>query len=268
MFDHHHARVGHVHANFDHRGRNQNVDVALLKTGHRRIFFFGRHAPVQQADAQPGQLPLAQRVVHLDGGLQFAAQRAFVDHRIDHVRLLPRRDLLAHKLPDLFRLLVPDPRRLDRRAPWRKLIEHAGLKVAVERECQRSRNRRCRHHQHVGLCSVSFLHQLEALHHAEAMLFVDDDQPEFVELHRLLDERVCAYRQLRVTLRDVVPRLLLARRLLRTGQQHNAIARGLENAPRRKIMLRRQNFRRRHQCDLVSILDGDHRGFERDDRLT
>ncbi len=138
------------------------------------------------------------------------------------------------------------------------------------REREGARNGRRRHHQHIGLGGiirlggVGLLHQAEALHHAEAMLLVDDDQAELVELDRLLDERVRADHQLCVALRDVMSRLLLAARLLRSGEQYDAIAGGFENAARRKIMLRRENFRGRHQRDLVAVLDGDDRCFERD----
>ena len=40
--------------------------------------------------------------------------------------------------------------------------------------------------------------------------------------------------QLRVALRDVMARLLLAAGLLRSGEQYNAIAGGFQNAPRRR----------------------------------
>ncbi len=96
------------------------------------------------------------------------------------------------------------------------------------------------------------------------MLLVDDDQAELVELHRLLNERVRANHQLRVALRDVVARLLLAARLLRAGEQNDAIAGGFQNAARRQVMLRGQNFRGRHERDLVAVLDGDDRSLEGD----
>ena len=97
------------------------------------------------------------------------------------------------------------------------------------------------------------------------MLLVDDHQSELVELDSLLNECVRADHQLRVALRDVMTRQLLAAGFLRSGEQHDAIAGGFENAARRKIMLCRQNFRRRHQRDLVAVLDGDDRCLERDD---
>src|ERR1019366_5011392 len=128
-------------------------------------------------------------------------------------------------------------------------------------------NGRGRHHQHVGLGFVRLLHQAEALQHAKAMLLVHDDQPQLVELDCLLDERMGADHQLRVALRDVMARLLLAAGLLRPGEQHNAVAGGLKDAPRGKVMLRRQNLGGRHQRDLAAVFHGDDGRFQRHDGL-
>ncbi len=57
---------------------------------------------------------------------------------------------------------------------------------------------------------AAFLHQLEALHHAEAVLFVHDDQAQIVELDLLLDQRVRADHQVRAALGDMTPRAALA----------------------------------------------------------
>src|ERR1035438_2754703 len=97
------------------------------------------------------------------------------------------------------------------------------------------------------------------------MLFVHDNQPQLVELDCLLDERMGADHQLRVALRDVMARLLLAAGLLRAGKQHNAVAGGLENAPSGEKMLRRQNFGGHHQCGLVAVLHRDDSSFQRYD---
>ena len=99
------------------------------------------------------------------------------------------------------------------------------------------------------------------------MLLVDDHQAELVEFNRLLNERVRADHQLRVALRDVVARLLLAADFLRAGEQNDAIAGGFEDVARRKIMLRGKNLGRRHQRDLVAVLYRDDSGLQRDDGL-
>jgi hypothetical protein len=52
VFDDHQAGVGHVHADFDHRGGDQQLQVAGLELGHHRGFFRRLHAPVDQPDLQ------------------------------------------------------------------------------------------------------------------------------------------------------------------------------------------------------------------------
>ena len=47
------------------------------------------------------------------------------------------------------------------------------------------------------------LHQLQALHHSEAVLLVDDDQAQIFEFDAILNQRVRSDDQLRIALRDV-----------------------------------------------------------------
>src|SRR5664279_2186650 len=263
----HDVGVGHIHANLDDSSRDQHINFAALKAGHGCIFFFGAHAPMQQANAQAGEFALAKLLVHLDGSLQFAFHRAFFDHGIHDVGLPSCSDLFAHELPDFLRALIADAPRGDGRASRRKLIQDAGVEIAVQGEREGAGNRRGRHHQHVGLGFVRLLHQAEALQYAEAMLFVHDHQPQLVELDRLLNECVGADHQLRVALRDVMACLLFSAGLLRAGKQHNAVAGGLENAAGGEVMLRRQNFGGRHQGGLVAVLHRDDSSFQRNNGL-
>ena len=111
------------------------------------------------------------------------------------------------------------------------------------------------------------LHQLQPLHHAEPVLLVHDHQPQVAELDLLFDQGVRPDHQLRVALRDVPPDVALAPRLHRPGQQHDAIPGLLQDSPRRQVMLRRQDLRRRHQRRLVAVLDRDDRRLQRHNRL-
>ena len=52
MLDHHHGRIGHIHAYLDHRGRHQNLQLAFLKHPHDLVFQVGIEAAVQQPDFQ------------------------------------------------------------------------------------------------------------------------------------------------------------------------------------------------------------------------
>ena len=93
LLDQHHGRVRHVHAHFDNRGRNQNLHPTAFEFLHGRFFFRCRKTPVQQADRDIGKNLLRKMLVHLLGrfhGLRFR----FLDHRIYHVGLPARVDLL------------------------------------------------------------------------------------------------------------------------------------------------------------------------------
>ena len=46
VLDDHHRRVGNIHADFDDRGRDEDVDVAATERLHRRLTLFGRDAAV------------------------------------------------------------------------------------------------------------------------------------------------------------------------------------------------------------------------------
>ena len=114
---------------------------------------------------------------------------------------------------------------------------------------------------------VRFLHQLQALHHAEAVLFVHDDQAEIFEFDAVLNQRVRSDDELRVSLRDVAADVAFAVLFERAGQQHDAVSGSFENLARGKIMLLRQNFGRRHERDLVAVFNRDDRRLEGHDRF-
>ena len=50
MFYHHQAGVGHVHADFDHRGGNENRQAAVGEVGHDSLAIGARHLAVSEAD--------------------------------------------------------------------------------------------------------------------------------------------------------------------------------------------------------------------------
>ena len=79
---------------------------------------------------------------------------------------------------------------LDRQAILRRRLDHRHVADADQRHVQRARNRRRRHRQHVDLLA----HLLDALlvRDAEALLFVDDQQAEVLELHVLREQAVRA----------------------------------------------------------------------------
>ena len=80
----------------------------------------------------------------------------------------------------LNQLVVPTrDHRLNRHAVFRRSLNHAHVAQSHQRHVQRARNRRRRHRQHVDLLA----HLLDAflVPHAEALLFVDNQQSEIGE---------------------------------------------------------------------------------------
>ena len=143
----------------------------------------------------------------------------------------PLPNLLAHKIPHFVRHLAGNAARDDGRASRRQLVQHAHVQIAVERERQRARNRRGGHHQHIRLAPDSgFLHQLEALHHAETVLLVHHHQAQPVELDLLFNQRVRADDQLRLAAIDLSAGAALAVLGERAGQQRNRGSGGEERS--------------------------------------
>ena len=70
--------------------------------------------------------------------------------------------------------------RVDRQAIFGRRLDHAHVAQAQQRHVQRARNRRRAHGEHVDV--VLELLQPLLVAHAEALLFVDDQQAEIAEL--------------------------------------------------------------------------------------
>ena len=118
-----------------------------------------------------------------------------------------------------------------------------------------------------GSFVCGFLHQFEALHYPEAVLFVDYYQPQFGELDFLLDQGMSADDQLRVALGDVAANFALAIFFHRTGQEDDPVSGMFQNSAGGKIMLLGQDFGRCHERDLISIFHGNNGCLEGHDGL-
>src|ERR1700722_18666728 len=99
MLDHHHGRVGHIHAHFDHGGRDQNLQFAALKHAHDLFFQFSVEAAMQKSHLQVGENITAELAIHFDRSFQFALL-ILGNHGINHVGLMSGSNLLADELPD------------------------------------------------------------------------------------------------------------------------------------------------------------------------
>ena len=88
ILDDHQARVRHVDADLDHRGRDQQADAARLERRHRLLARAGRHAPVHDADCDIGQ-GRGEGGGRVLGGLRLE-QLGLLDQRADPVGLPAR----------------------------------------------------------------------------------------------------------------------------------------------------------------------------------
>ena len=112
-----------------------------------------------------------------------------LDLVVQEVDLAAALELAQHRLADRAAALVAHEG-LDRQAPLRRGGDHGQVAQAFERHAERARDRRRGERQHVDLGA----HRLDRLlvAHAEAVLLVDDQQAQALELHVLAEQLVRA----------------------------------------------------------------------------
>ena len=97
---HEHDRgVCDVDANFDHRGRDQHVELAARERPHDPVLRIRLHSSVQQRDAIRGEDIVREVIRHLRCRLEIHLLRLF-DQRVDDIHLPSRVDLLANEVVD------------------------------------------------------------------------------------------------------------------------------------------------------------------------
>ena len=136
----------------------------------------------------------------LGGGARLELVGAF-DERAHDVGLAPLRHLVPHALVHRGALERAGTHHLgdDRRAPGGQLAQLGLVEVAVDEHGRGARNRRRRHHQHVG--RLALLAEQVALLDAEAVLLVDHRDAEARELDAAVDQRVRADQDVDVAVR-------------------------------------------------------------------
>ena len=77
-----------------------------------------------------------------------------------------------------------------------QLVNDRHVQLAVERQPQRARDGRGRHHQQMRV--VALAHELLALRHAELVLLVNDHQAKVLRREPALDQRMGADRERRL----------------------------------------------------------------------
>ena len=96
------------------------------------------------------------------------------------------------------RLIIIGMDGLDRLAPRGQFIYHRNIEVAIQSHSQCTRNRSCRHYQHMRR-HLAFLPQTGSLCHTETMLLVDDGKPQTLELHIILYDSVGSHQDIHRT---------------------------------------------------------------------
>ena len=91
--------------------------------------------------------------------------------------------------------------RLDGIAVGRWCLDDAEVAGTDERELQRARYRCCRHRK--GVDVGLHLAQLLLRRDTELLFFVDDKQPEVLELHRFADELMRTYYNINLSFRQI-----------------------------------------------------------------
>ena len=177
VFNEHHGGVGHVHADLDDGGGNENVRFAGGEGAHDGLLFLRLHLAVEDPDAQVGENLGLQRLRVLSDGFSLVGKRIVLsDHRADDVRLPPFGGKTAQKGINALVVAALHGKGVDALARRRQLVHDGNIQIAVDHQRERARNGRCRHDEKMRVFPL--LRQRRALADAEAVLLVRDDETE------------------------------------------------------------------------------------------
>ena len=154
---------------------------------------------------------------------------------------------------------------VDRLAAGGLLAQLGNIHVAEIGQHQRARDRCRGHHQHVD--GFALPGQRQPLVHAEAMLLVDDREPEVAKLHVLLEQRMGADQDMDAAEPKPFEDLGALAPPLATGQDRDLDAGGGSERRDGAEVLAREDFGRRHHRRLPSAFDDGRGGKQRDHGL-
>ena len=173
------ARIRHVDADLDDRGRNEQLDAIGIEALHHGFLLRRLHAPVQKPAGNPAKDAPRQFLVDLLDAWQVTLLARF-NERANDICLPPAFDLSAHKCVDFFTCCFIAQKRPHGLPPRRQMLDARDIEIAIDRERHRARDRGRRHDEHIGRHHAFFL-ECRTLCHAEAMLFVRYDQPQCIK---------------------------------------------------------------------------------------
>ena len=193
VLDEHDGGVGHVDADLDDGRRDENIDLAFSKSVDDIVLRLGCHLAMQHLDACTGYeaadigrlcldivqgcgLSCASILVDVEPGnvVELLGRILRGDHRADDIALPALGQGISNRpIRDVTAAALERDRRNAR--TWHgTMADDARIKVTVDRQRQRTRNRRGRHDKKVSTRPLTS--QDVALTHAKAMLFVNDHE--------------------------------------------------------------------------------------------
>ena len=135
----------------------------------------------------------------------------------------------------------------------RQLVNDRNIQIAIQRHRQCTRNRCGGHHQHVRRLYI-FRPEAGTLCHSEAVLFVNNDQSQRREVHRIFNDRVRTYQDFHISRQqsgqDRFPLLSFDR----SGQQFDTDIHTEKQFLDCLVMLVRQNFGGSHHARLKTVV--------------
>ncbi|HLG08681.1 MAG TPA: hypothetical protein VI409_08450, partial [Gaiellaceae bacterium] len=168
-------------------------------------------------------------------------QLGFLDQRTDPIGARPARQRSLKPRNHFLDALLLHEHGLHRLAARRLAIKLGDIHIAIERERERARNGRCRHHQKVrGLTALGG--ERQTLMNAEAMLLVDHHKGEVFEGNVLLDHRMRADDDVDLATRNRSEHVLARLAFVAAGQHRDAQARLCRKRRDRRLMLARENL--------------------------
>ena len=200
-------------------------------------------------------------------GFQFEFR--FLDDRVDDVRLVASFDFAADGIPDAGEVGLAGEMSFDRRAAGRELVDHAGVEVAVERQREGARDRRCGEDEHMRGVAVGdgLVDQALALEDAEAVLLVDGHEAEAMEGDFVFDQGVGADYQIGFAAGDAVEGGGFFGGFHAADQELDFVVAGFQDAFGGEVVLDGEDFGGGHYRGLRLVFDRDYRGLQGYDRF-
>ena len=207
-------------------------------------------------------------LLHIIGYILEIKHIVRLHHRTDDVGLPSLPDLLVDEFIGIFPIILIDHSVPDRQTVRRLLPDQAHLHIRIDEHREGPRDRGRRHHERMR--PLPLFRQLLPLIHAEAVLLIRDHQRELVIHDLLLKQGMGANDEVRIVDGDaLIERLPLLRRH-RARHKHRSKREGilLDHRLHLRIVLLRENLRRRHQGRLVTAQRRFQHREEGDDGLS